>query len=191
MRNYVSGSHLSFIVSCWFHSSWIGDVMASGHLVHKSLKYLGETVWSTGVLQYHERYCHVYEWLYTGFGLVIGFIEHLHKVTTMLSLIHTLYNSLQHILRLLSVLSLRQLSGNGFQSCRSPSLRVHVLTGRRLSHNSLNSSLVLLITPQHKQHREHLSQHHFYCCVTQLLQVPRREHRFAVGPLMCVRKTVA
>jgi hypothetical protein len=30
------------------------------------------------------RYCHVYEWLLTGFGLVIGFVEHLHTqlVTT-------------------------------------------------------------------------------------------------------------
>jgi hypothetical protein len=24
-----------------------------------------------------KTYCHVYEWLWTGFGLVIGFIEHL------------------------------------------------------------------------------------------------------------------
>jgi hypothetical protein len=27
-------------------------------------------------------YCHVYEWLWTGFGLGIGFIDHLQIVTT-------------------------------------------------------------------------------------------------------------
>jgi hypothetical protein len=44
-----------------------------------------------------------------GAGLVIGFIEHLQNVTTnnyKASVIHTLYNSLQHALNLLSLLYL-------------------------------------------------------------------------------------
>jgi hypothetical protein len=32
---------------------------------------------------YKEAYCHVYEWLYTGFGLVIGFVDHSQIVTTI------------------------------------------------------------------------------------------------------------
>jgi hypothetical protein len=34
------------------------------------------------ILSTIELYCHVYERLYTGFGLVIVFIEHLQIVTT-------------------------------------------------------------------------------------------------------------
>jgi hypothetical protein len=52
------------------------------------------------------------------FGLVIAFIEHLYTqlVTIALLLIHTLCNSLQHALSLLSLLCLHQsLSDNGFQ----------------------------------------------------------------------------
>jgi hypothetical protein len=30
----------------------------------------------------NEKFCNVYEWLQTGFGLVIGFIEYLHIITT-------------------------------------------------------------------------------------------------------------
>jgi hypothetical protein len=77
------------------------------------------------------------EWLWTGFGLVIGFIEHLQIVTT--SSYSAIANS--HIQQYITartmfsgLLCLRQsLSGNGFQSRRSLNFRVHVLTGRRLS----------------------------------------------------------
>jgi hypothetical protein len=46
-----------------------------------------------------------------GFGLIIGFIEHLQivtQVTIALSLSHTLCSSLQHLLILLSLLFLQQ-----------------------------------------------------------------------------------
>jgi hypothetical protein len=50
------------------------------------------------------------------------------QVTIALSLIHTLYNSLQHALSLLSLLYLHRLSpGNGFQRRSFISFRVHVL----------------------------------------------------------------
>jgi hypothetical protein len=55
------------------------------------------------------------------------------QVTIALSLIHTIYNSLQHALSLFSLLCLHQLPGNGFQRRSFLSFRVHVLTGRRLS----------------------------------------------------------
>jgi hypothetical protein len=68
---------------------------------------------------------------------------------------------------LLGLLYLRRLSpGNGFQSRSFLSFRVHVLTGRRLYHNWLNSRLVLLITPRHG---------------------PRKEHHFPVSTLVLVR----
>jgi hypothetical protein len=50
--------------------------------------------------------------------------------------IHTLYNSLQHVLNILSLLCLHWLSpGNGFQRRSFLSFRDHFLTCRRLSHN--------------------------------------------------------
>jgi hypothetical protein len=73
-------------------------------------------------------------WLQTGFGLVTGCIEHLQIVTTSMY-IHTLYNSLQHALRPLSLLCLHRLSpGNGFQR-RSflSSVFTSLLTGDRLT----------------------------------------------------------
>jgi hypothetical protein len=69
--------------------------------------------------------------------LVIGFIEHLEIVTTTLSLIHTLYGSLQHARSLFILLCLHRLPGNGFQSCSFFSFRIHVLTGRRLTFRPL------------------------------------------------------
>jgi hypothetical protein len=48
-----------------------------------------------------QKYCRVYQWLKTGFRLIIGFIEHLQIITNLsisLSLIHTLCSSLQHVL---------------------------------------------------------------------------------------------
>jgi hypothetical protein len=83
----------------------------------------------------------------------------------VLSLIHTLSSSLEHVLSLLSLLCLYQsLSDKDFQRCRSLNSCFHVLTGRQLSHNSLNFKLVLLIT---------------------LWQ--SRKHLYPVSPLVCVR----
>jgi hypothetical protein len=97
-------------------------------------------------------------------------------------------SSLQHVLSVLSLLCLHQsLSDNFSRRRRSLLFCVHDLTGQRLSHNELNSRLVLLTTPQYGLHRKHLSQRFFYCCVTQLLQGPRREHRFQVSLLVSVR----
>jgi hypothetical protein len=70
---------------------------------------------------YIYLYFHMTEWLQTGFGLVIRFIGLLQIVTTSndtVSLIHTLYISLQHLLSLLSLLRLHLSSGNDFP-CRS------------------------------------------------------------------------
>jgi hypothetical protein len=75
-------------------------------------------------------YCHVYEWLQTGFGLVIGFVEHSQIYTTSkyntIANSHTLHftttwtKSTLHFtttrLSLLSLLCLHQsLPGSGFQ----------------------------------------------------------------------------
>jgi hypothetical protein len=79
-----------------------------------------------------------------GFGLVMGFIEHLQIVTASITiallLIYTFYNSLQQALSLLNLLHLQRLwSLSGFQRRSSFSFHVHVITGWRLSHNKLNS----------------------------------------------------
>jgi hypothetical protein len=66
------------------------------------------------------------------------------QVTIALSLIHTLCNSLQHALILLSLLNPHRLSPeNGCERRSVLSFRVHVLTGRWLFHNSLNSRVIL------------------------------------------------
>jgi hypothetical protein len=88
-----------------------------------------------------------------GFGLVIRFTEHLQIVLTSnysgIANSHTL-RSLQQALCLLSLVYLHRLSpGNGFQRRSFLSFRVHVLTGRQMSHNSLNSRFCLLVTPLH------------------------------------------
>jgi hypothetical protein len=81
----------------------------------------------------------------------------------------------------------RSLSGNGFQRRRSLTYRVHVFTGRRLSHNQLNSRLVLFITHRHGHHWKHLSEQLFYCCVAQLSHGRRRENGLQVSSLLPVR----
>jgi hypothetical protein len=48
-----------------------------------------------------------------------------------------------------------------------------------MSHNWLNSRIVLLITPRRGLHRKQISQK-LYCCVTQLTHEPSREHCFSV-----------
>jgi hypothetical protein len=106
----------------------------------------------------------------------------------VLSIIHTLSSSLQHVLSLLSLLCLYQsLSGNRFQSRRSLNFRVHVFNDRRLSHNLLNSRLALHITSRYRRHRKNLSQQLFYCCITHLSRGPRRQQRFPDRPLVRIR----
>jgi hypothetical protein len=70
---------------------------------------------------------------YMGFGMVILFIELLQNVTTSnysdIANSYILYNSLQHALRLFSLLCLHQsLSGNGFQRRTFPLLWVPELS---------------------------------------------------------------
>jgi hypothetical protein len=63
------------------------------------------------------------------------------QLTIALSLIHTLYNSLEHALSVLSLLCLHQsLSGNSFQHRCYLRFCVHAITGRWLSPNQLNAS---------------------------------------------------
>jgi hypothetical protein len=67
----------------------------------------------------------VYEWLWTGFGSVIGFIDHLKIVTistVTLSLIHKLYSWLEHALSLLSLLSSQSLLASDFQRRTVPDI---------------------------------------------------------------------
>jgi hypothetical protein len=79
-----------------------------------------------------------------GLGLVIGFIAYLYTQLLTTSDYSAIANSLQHARRLLSLLYLHRLSpGNGFQRRSFLSFHVHVLTGRRPSHNSL-----LQLTPR-------------------------------------------
>jgi hypothetical protein len=125
------------------------------------------------------------EWVWIG-NCIYWTLSQL-EVTIALSLIHTLCSSLQHVLSLLSLLCLHQsLSGNGFRHHRSLNFRVHILTGRRMSHNWLNSGLVMLITRRQGPHIKHRFQR-CYCCVTQLSQERRREHCFPFSPLVRVR----
>jgi hypothetical protein len=92
-------------------------------------------------------------------------IVHLYTQLITTSNYSAIANSLHHTWSLLSLLYLHWLSpGNDFQ-CRSfLSYHVNVLTGRRLSHNTINSRFVLLLKPQQGPHREHHSQQFLYCC---------------------------
>jgi hypothetical protein len=113
-----------------------------------------------------------------GVWMVIGFIEYLQiKIISSYSAKSDIFcSSLQHVLNRLSLLCVHlSLSINGFQCRRSLEFRVHVLTGRQLSHNSPNSRLVLHLTPRHGQHRN-LRFQEFYCCVTHLSHGQRRVH---------------
>jgi hypothetical protein len=69
-----------------------------------------------------------------GFGLIIGFIEHLQFVTT--SKYNAVANSLYHVAsHVFSLLYLHRLSpGNGLQRRSFLSVRVRVLTGLQLFH---------------------------------------------------------
>jgi hypothetical protein len=95
-------------------------------------------------------------WIYWSFK------DHKLQVTIALSLIHAIYNSLHHALILLILLYFHRLSpGNGFQRRSFLSFRVHVLTGRWLSHNSflvwrpshINHLLLLLAVPRLSRNR--------------------------------------
>jgi hypothetical protein len=72
-------------------------------------------------------------------------------LSTALSLIHTLYSSLQHVLTLLSLLCLHRLSpDNGFQRRSFLSFRLHVLTGRKLS--QLTPALLAAVSRLSRNH---------------------------------------
>jgi hypothetical protein len=125
------------------------------------------------------------------FGLVIGFIEHLQIVTTSnynaIANSLTIYYSLQHALSLLSLKHLyRPSPGNGFHRRSFFRFRVHVFTGRQLSHNSLNSRLVLLKTTGHGTHIKHRFQQFFYCCIEYIYHGLRRRRHFPITPLLLV-----
>jgi hypothetical protein len=134
--------------------------------------------------------CHVYAWPWMGFGLIIGYIELLQNAATSnsstVSNSHSASRYRTH-LNLLSLLYLHRLSpGNGFQRCAFLSFCVYAFTGRRLSANSVNSRLVLFVTPQHGPHRKHRFQQ-FYCCGTQMSHRPHREHQFPVSSFVRVK----
>jgi hypothetical protein len=88
--------------------------------------------------KYTYIYRHVHECAIDGVWIANGIYW---TASMTLSVTHTLYNSLQHALRLLRLLCLHRLSpGNGFQRRAFLSFRVHVLTMWRMSPNWLNSS---------------------------------------------------
>jgi hypothetical protein len=75
----------------------------TNYTLRTTRKYHRPTQWHN----FSTIYCHVTKWLWTGFGLAIGFIAHLYsemQVTIALSLIDTLNKSLQLSIILLSLL---------------------------------------------------------------------------------------
>jgi hypothetical protein len=115
-----------------------------------------------------------------GFGLVIGFIEHLQIVTIALSLIHILCSSVQHILS--SVCCVFTSCCLATDSALSSAAALMWFKGWCLSHNSLFVPTVLLTTSQHRPHRKHRSS----VAVQLLLSALRRKHHSSAvicGPL--------
>jgi hypothetical protein len=119
-----------------------------------------------------KTYCHVTEWLETGFGLMTGFAGLWYstwlQVRFMLSLFYTLYKPLQDTLGLLSLLlsslavAWKQLSRVDIPlplgSWTLPGLCYQLLTFT--AHNSWTpavSNSLQLITSQHRPHRKHRS----------------------------------
>jgi hypothetical protein len=88
----------------------------------------------------HHNNVTILEWLQMGFGLVIGFTEHLWTITT--SNYSTIANShmhTQHVLSLLSLLCLHQSFGNSFQWRMFPFLWIPKLS-ECLSYQFLKAS---------------------------------------------------
>jgi hypothetical protein len=116
--------------------------------------------------------CHVIDWLYTGFGLVIGFIEHLQNVTTnnydSLNQLHTskITATTAHVI-LLSLVCLHQsLPGDGSQQCPvlPQSHSYWLATVSQLTHccncqlsTNWLSLTALLVRSRHRLHRRHRS----------------------------------
>jgi hypothetical protein len=86
----------------------------------------------------------VFLWVWTGFGLVIGFIELLENVINVslaLSLIHTLYSSLQHIMKSSqsAVFTSRCLAAAS-KGGRSPTMGYQTISVPQLPTSNSNSS---------------------------------------------------
>jgi hypothetical protein len=120
----------------------------------------------------------------------------------VLSLIDTLYNTLQHALRLLSLLYLHQFSPCNCFQCLSflSFVSMFLLVGSCLittrlvaishqpptlhtaisrlsqSKSKSKSQLLLVIWPRHRPHRKHLLRGFLHYCITWLLLGPHREH---------------
>jgi hypothetical protein len=130
---------------------------------------------------------HIRQNIMSWFGLVIGVTELLTNITsnnysTNINS-HTLQLTTAHMKSSQSILLyLHQLlPGNGFQCHSFLSFHIHFPTGWQLSHNQLNSELVLLITPWYGPHRN-TSPNSSSIVASQLLHGLHREHHFPVTP---------
>jgi hypothetical protein len=122
---------------------------------------------------------YIWLWLQTVFRLVIRFIENLQNVTSSnysaIANSHTLYNTLQHTLNILS-----RCSVTASNVVASSAFCVHAHTGRRMFPNKLNSRFVPLITHRHRSHRKHCFQQ-FYCGVMWLARTADKTHLHATA----------